>query len=172
MVEVVEGRGHHVAGVLAVWTAVAAEGLWIGTELPIRPDWSERFLASFDDPSSRWFVAEDDSGSVVGAVSMHAVRGLGELGMAIVDGHRGAGVGRALVDRAVRWASAEGCHKVVLEVWPHNERAIRLYASVGFESEGVRRRHYRRKNGELWDAVAMGLVLDSTSPGSPHAPAS
>jgi len=28
------------------------------------------------------------------------------------------------------------------------------------------RRHYRRRSGELWDAVIMGLVLDETSPGS------
>jgi hypothetical protein len=34
--------------------------------------------------------------------------------------------------------------------------------------EGRLRRHYRRRNGELWDAVVMGLVFDTTTPGSPH----
>ncbi len=29
-------------------------------------------------------------------------------------------------------------------------------------------RHYRRANGELWDALVMGLVLDEVSDGSPH----
>jgi hypothetical protein len=32
----------------------------------------------------------------------------------------------------------------------------------------VLRRHYPRRNGQLWDAVIMGLILDKTSPGSPY----
>jgi RimJ/RimL family protein N-acetyltransferase len=44
-------------------------------------------------------------------------------------------------------------------VWPHNDRAIALYEKLGFVEEGRLRRHYRRRNGELWDAVVMGLVL-------------
>jgi RimJ/RimL family protein N-acetyltransferase len=53
-------------------------------------------------------------------------------------------------------------------VWPHNAAAIALYRKVGFQVEGRRRRQYRRRNGELWDAILMGLVLDEVSPGSPH----
>jgi len=29
----------------------------------------------------------------------------------------------------------------------------------GFQREGLLRRHYRRRNGELWDTVVMGLPL-------------
>jgi hypothetical protein len=32
--------------------------------------------------------------------------------------------------------------------------------------EGRLRRHYPRRNGELWDAIVMGLVLDEERPGS------
>jgi RimJ/RimL family protein N-acetyltransferase len=46
-----------------------------------------------------------------------------------------------------------------LEVWPHNTAAIALYRRVGFVEEGRKRRHYRRRNGELWDAVLMGMEL-------------
>jgi putative acetyltransferase len=55
---------------------------------------------------------------------------------------------------------------VTLELWPHNRAARRLYERAGFVEEGRRRRHYRRRSGELWDSVVMGLVLDETSPGS------
>ena len=61
-----------------------------------------------------------------------------------------------------------GAHKVALQVWPHNEAARRLYLRHGFVEEGLLRRHYPRRNGELWDAVIMGLILDETSPGSPY----
>jgi RimJ/RimL family protein N-acetyltransferase len=47
-------------------------------------------------------------------------------------------------------------------VWPHNDRAIALYARRGFVEEGRLVRHYRRRSGELWDAIIMGLPLSDT----------
>jgi RimJ/RimL family protein N-acetyltransferase len=149
-----------------VWAAVAGEGEWIGTELPLHPGWGDRFRAAVSGEDATWFVADRD-GDVVGGVFVQAERGVAHLGMAITDGHRGAGLGRALLDAAVGWARARGCHKVTLEVWPHNTRARRLYEAAGFADEGHLKRHYRRKSGALWDAVVMSLILDQESPGRP-----
>ena len=151
--------------VRSVWEQVAAEGEWIGAELPLRPDWSDRFRAVADVEHVAWFVVEDDDGTVTGGLYAQVESGLGQLGMAIVDGHRGQGIGRRLLDIGLEWIRDRSAHKVVLEVWPHNERARALYRSAGFVDEGVLRRHYRRKSGALWDAVTMGLVLDDDSPG-------
>jgi RimJ/RimL family protein N-acetyltransferase len=85
-------------------------------------------------------------------------------------GWRGRGEGGALVDAAIQGARELGAHKLALQAWPHNDVALRLYLRHGFVQEGVLRRHYRRHNGELWDAVLMGLVLDETSPGSSLSP--
>lgn len=161
-----DAKNEDAAGVEAVWAAVAAEAEWIGTELPLRPDWQDRFRRALSSPAQAWMVAESDS-VVVGAVFVQEERGLAHLGMAILAEQRGAGLGRLLLDRAVDWSIARHCHKIALEVWPHNDRARRLYRSVGFEDEAYLRRHYRRKSGALWDAVAMGLVLDRTSAGRP-----
>jgi RimJ/RimL family protein N-acetyltransferase len=49
---------------------------------------------------------------------------------------------------------------MALQVWPHNAAAIALYERFGFERECYLRRHYRRRSGELWDAIVMGLRLD------------
>jgi RimJ/RimL family protein N-acetyltransferase len=155
-----------VGAVEAVWAAVAAEGEWIGTELPLHRAWGERFLAALTGPDAAWFVVEQGD-AIVGGVFVQADRGVAHLGMSIVDGHRGAGLGRALLDAAVDWARARGCHKVTLEVWPHNVRARRLYERAGFADEGTLRRHYRRKSGALWDALVMSLILDDESPGRP-----
>ena len=67
--------------------------------------------------------------------------------------HRPAGRGR-------RPAGKAGAHKLALQVWPHNTAAIALYERFGFQREGYLRRHYRRRTGELWDAIIMGLPLD------------
>jgi RimJ/RimL family protein N-acetyltransferase len=45
-------------------------------------------------------------------------------------------------------------------VWPHNTGARALYNTFGFDEEGYLRKQWRRANGELWDSVIMGLVLE------------
>jgi len=85
--------------------------------------------------------------------------GVADLGMMVAKDARGQGVGSALLEAGVSWAREVGAHKVALQVWPHNEAALGLYRKFGFEQEGLLRRHYRRRKGELWDAVIMGLSL-------------
>ncbi|MEJ7846256.1 MAG: GNAT family N-acetyltransferase [Acidimicrobiales bacterium] len=153
----------------AVFDAVAAEGRWIGTEAPV--DWARRtaFLERLvgDDPTAVLVVAEK-ADVVVGSITAeHGRSGRVELGMAILDGYRGRGIGTALLSWVVDWARTCGAHKVTLELWPDNDRALGLYRKLGFEVEGRYRRHWRRRDGSLWDAVGMGLVLDTDAPGGP-----
>jgi RimJ/RimL family protein N-acetyltransferase len=166
MTAVREATADDAAAVQQVWASVAAEGEWIGSELPLRSNWQETFREGIADPRTGWFVAEV-SDDVVGGIFVHDQFGIAHIGMAIVDGHRGAGLGRQLLHAAIEWARGAGCHKMQLEVWPHNERALALYRRAGFAEEGLLRRHYRRRNGELWDAVVMGLLLDDEAPGRP-----
>lgn len=45
---------------------------------------------------------------------------------------RGAGVGRALIERAIAWARQRGAMRVVLETADTNDRAQALYERLGF----------------------------------------
>jgi len=147
--------------------AVAAEGRWMGAEAPID---RARRRAGFDravaGEGSVLFLA-DAGGQIVGAIYAGLTGGVVDLGMFVVDGHRGGGIGRALLESVIDWAGAAGAHKISLAAWPTNHPAIGLYARYGFRIEGTRRRHYRRRSGALWDSVVMGLVLDEDSPGGP-----
>ncbi|MGV9710622.1 N-acetyltransferase family protein [Gordonia sp. NPDC003424] len=140
---------------------VAAEGRWLGTEPPVDvDDFARRFLDVLDADSSYAVVAVDESGTVIGFVAVFTVLpGVTTFGMAVALQWRRRGVGGALVDALLAWSRRRDAHKVILEVWPHNEAAIGLYSSRGFVREGLRRSHYRRRNGELWDVVEMGLIL-------------
>jgi RimJ/RimL family protein N-acetyltransferase len=151
-----------------LYEAVAAEGRWIGRELPIdRPAQRRKFLEAFVENTSPAAALIAVSGVVpVGNLFLTTHGGIGEIGMAVDQAWRGRGVGSALMAAAVEWAGGQGLHKLALQLWPHNVAARRLYEKFGFVEEGYLRRHYRRRNGELWDAVVMGLVLDTTSPGS------
>lgn len=154
---------------LAMFTSVAEEGLWLGSEGGFDP--AERrtsWLANLSDPTRRSYVATR-AGAVVGNASIHlASYGVADISMAVAAGSRGGGVGRQLLHALIGAARELGAHKVSLQVWTHNARAIALYRSEGFVEEGRLTRHYRRRNGELWDALIMGFPLDETSPGSPH----
>ncbi len=142
--------------------SVAEEGGWLGIEVPFdRGARRIRFADWIAGESSTVLVADAADGTgVVGYVSIEVARyGVADLGMLLVAGWRGRGLGTRLLAAAIEWATVNGAHKVSLEVWPHNSAAIALYQRAGFVEEGRRHRHYRRRDGEIWDAVIMGRQL-------------
>jgi RimJ/RimL family protein N-acetyltransferase len=151
-----------VEAVLDVLEAVGREGRWIGTEVPFdRAARAERMRHDLHNPETSAGFVVDVGGKVVGSIGLHlAPYGVVDMGMALVEGYRGQGIGTRLLELGIQWAIDAGAHKITLEVWPHNEAAIALYEKMGFAEEGRLRRHYRRRNGELWDAVVMGLLLN------------
>jgi RimJ/RimL family protein N-acetyltransferase len=114
-------------------------------------------------PDAAVFVAETGVG-IVGRLSLSrdphpASRHVADLGLMVAAGARRRGIGRALLQQAVTWARASGVRKLELHVFPHNEPAIRLYESFGFEREGYRRGQYRRETGYV-DAILMAYDVD------------
>jgi len=72
---------------------------------------------------------------------------------------RGRGGGRALLRASLDRAQGAGFHKVELEVFPDNAAGVALYAAHGFEVEGLRRRHYLRRDGTRRDVLLMARLL-------------
>ncbi len=164
------GKTDDLEALLDLREAVAGEGIWIAAEMPIDREGDRRKhreTIESEDGSRVMLVAELD-GTLVGSLAMLTARGVGDLGMNVASGHRGAGIGAALLGEATDWARAAGVHKVELEHWPWNHGARALYERFGFVEEGYRRRQYRRKDGALWDSVLLGLVLDEDAPGHPE----
>jgi RimJ/RimL family protein N-acetyltransferase len=111
-------------------------------------------------PNAAVFVAKASEG-LVGRLSVArdphpASFHVADLGLMVAADYRRQGIGRALLERAVKWARANGIAKLELHVFPHNEPAIALYERFGFVREGYRRRHYRR-SGTYVDAILMAF---------------
>jgi RimJ/RimL family protein N-acetyltransferase len=164
--EAVIVRGMRAADVpeaLDLLEAVAAEGIWLGTEPGFdRHRRGQQWLEGLADPLvCTLVVADPATHRLVGQGSVHVARyGVAELGMNLAADSRGRGWGGQLLDALLEAARDLGAHKAELQVWPHNERAIRLYLSHGFVVEGRLRAHYRRASGQVWDAILMGAALD------------
>jgi RimJ/RimL family protein N-acetyltransferase len=141
--------------------AVAGEGRWIGTEAPVDVERRRRRMVADIEGEDAVVLVAETGGEPVGQLGLHLARyGVADLGMLVVAGWRGRGVGAALLREGIDRARKAGMHKLALQVWPHNTAALALYERFGFQREGYLRRHYRRRSGELWDAVVMGLPLD------------
>ncbi len=76
--------------------------------------------------------------------------------------------GRRLSDRAARLFQRHllfdlGYHRLQLEIYGFNERALRHAERAGFVREGVRRKAYER-HGEWVDSVMYGLIPEDLEP--------
>ena len=157
-------------GYAAVVAAVAAEERWIGTEAPVDiPALAERtrvLLEAGDDVL--WVLEAGDR--IVGTLGLHATRvaGVMSIGMCILEEARGRGGGRLFMETIMAHALVSPLHKVELEVWPDNARAIALYESYGFQVEGERRAHHLRRDGTLRSSLIMARLLpgDQSRPGA------
>lgn len=91
-----------------------------------------------EHPTTIVFLAYQDGQAVGIAVcfrgySTFAARPLINIhDLAVLDGHRGRGVGRRLLEAVAQKGRSLGCCKLTLEVLENNRRARRLYEGLGF----------------------------------------
>ena len=102
--------------------------------------------------AARYLVAEKD-GRVIGYAGAWIILDESHItNIAVAEEERGRGVGRMLTEALMQYISNLGAAYATLEVRVSNERAQRLYKSLGFVSVGKRKRYYE-DNGE--DAFLM-----------------
>jgi putative acetyltransferase len=80
------------------------------------------------------WVARDDRGSLVGSCGLFPVApATFELRkMYLLPSARGLGLGRRLLDTALRWARERGAERIVLDTTEQMARAIAFYEANGF----------------------------------------
>ncbi len=141
---------------------IGAEQVYIMIDRIDNLDEERRWLSSFDGIRSLLLLALAGR-EVVGSAYCHGGtypkdRHVGGIGIVVRDGWREVGLGRLLMERILEWMRAQGLEKAELAVFATNDRARRLYESLGFVEEGVRRGHVRIR-GAYVDEVLMGLWL-------------
>jgi ribosomal-protein-alanine N-acetyltransferase len=116
--------------------------------------WSEKsFREALAHPSIYFAAARSSAGDVLGYVVAWFVADEGQIAnLAVNPKGWGKGIGRALLDAALREAALREAAHVYLEVRDSNDRARRLYRSRAFEEVGRRKGYYRRP---VEDAIVL-----------------
>ena len=90
------------------------------------------------DAASTLMVARDDTGQIVGALTLSVYRvptGIRSIieDVIVDNAARGQGIGEALMQRAIELAREKGAQNISLTSNPMREAANRLYLRVGFK---------------------------------------
>ena len=106
-------------------------------------------------------VADDRLVGGIGIMDISQADGTGELGLSIYrQDDWGQGFGREAIVLTLRYAFNElNLHRVWLTTTSFNERALKLYETLGFRHEGRGREHVLL-DGTRWDIVYMGMLRD------------
>lgn len=114
-----------------------------------------------------FLVAEDQHGSIKGYIMCRIEYGFSTLkryglarkghivSVAVLEGHRGYGVGRVMIEESLRGMKERGCSESYLEVRVSNTPAVALYRKLGFQTVTTHNAYYR--DGE--DAFLMSKPL-------------
>lgn len=71
----------------------------------------------------------------------------------------GQGMGRRLLEHALKLARNAGMQSMLLEVRPSNHKALAVYEHVGFVEIGIRKNYYPAPANSREDAIVMRLPL-------------
>ena len=98
-----------------------------------------------ENKCARYLIAMKQ-GRIVGFAGIHIILDEGHItNIAVIQEERGKGIGRAMTESLLQYASNLGVQYVTLEVRENNVPAKRLYSSLGFIKVGVRKKYYENQ---------------------------
>lgn len=114
-------------------------------------------VARSTPPSSQ---RDPQSHEIAGFVLARVAAGEAEiLSIAVAPGLQGRGLGRQLVEQAIRDLHARGARRLFLEVAADNAPALALYTKLGLVEIGRRRGYYDRPGIVAADALLLACDL-------------
>ena len=130
--------------------------------------WSDAMMREELTSPHSWYVVVEEAGRLVGYAGLRAARGATDADIqtiAIAEGSRGRGRGRALLSVLLAEAARRRVRELFLEVRADNPVARALYASEGFVELGSRPQYYQPDGV---DAIVMRLDVAGWA-ARPHA---
>jgi len=129
--------------------------------------YSDYFYESLLDELPEAFLVAEISGKLIGYIMCKTEYGFSNfkklgfvkkghvVSVAVIDEHRGKGIGSELVNESLKGVKMRQCGEMYLEVRCSNNDAVRLYEKLGFSIIQRLKAYYR--DGE--DAYVMAIDL-------------
>lgn len=112
-----------------------------------------------------WVMEIDDK--IVGWLSFQffygtpAYHATAEISIYIAPNYQGMGIGRKLLDKAIRDSSKLGIKTLIGFIFAHNQPSLKLFEKLGFQRWGYLPRVADMENQEL-DLIIVGLRVDKS----------
>lgn len=150
------------AGIVVRWRndKMVMDGLF--SFMPISVSEQRQWFAkTICDFSRRYFIIEHE-GQAAGTIQIVDIdhkNKKAEIGGLIVDPeHRGKGIAKDAVLKITDFGFNDlNLHRLELEVFADNDKAVRVYESCGYEREGILK-EYVYKNGRFRDVLIMARI--------------
>lgn len=126
-------------------------------------EWIEEHLSNDQPDNYHFMIRTLEEDRLIGDIGLDGIDWKhGEAFVGISIGERsdwGKGYGSDAMRILLKYAFHElNLHRVSLDVFEYNPRAIRSYEKVGFVFEG-RTRKFLNREGQRWDMIFMGILL-------------
>ncbi len=93
-------------------------------------------------------------------IEWDASKHVGSLGVIVQKNYRDMGIGKRLIDMAIRESQKlNNKEKIILSCFTNNERAIHLYKELGFKEVGIRKAQFKIE-GRYYDELLMELLIE------------
>ncbi|MES2753285.1 MAG: GNAT family N-acetyltransferase [Pseudomonadota bacterium] len=137
--------------------------MFLGRDLR-HPRVVEAWLSAIGEGWIDSLVAEDAEGELLGTAAL--VRDplgwsghVGEVRLLVAARHRGAGLGRDLLEGVFAIATEHGLTKLSARMTPDQAGSVALFESLGFRGEALLRDEVRDGAGKLHDLVILSLDI-------------
>ncbi len=134
-------------------------------ELSFTVEQEEAFIKNIIDDSTQQMLVALIDGQIVGNCSVGRVMNKrrylhrAALGICVRQAFWGMGIGNILMQESIKWCENSGIEQLELEVVTHNERALKMYQSLGFEIQGTKRHALKYSDGSYADEYFMILFM-------------
>ena len=106
-------------------------------------------------------IVAEIKGIIVGSADLHngerrRIQHVATVGITVLKEFRGLGVGKALMESLIEWASGHPIiEKIGLGVFSNNAGAINMYNKLGFVEEGRKAKEIKIGPGNYADSILM-----------------
>ena len=135
-----------------------------GTEAEFTPELVKDFLIRIETDKNRydWGVYLKEKSLLIGEIVLNNIDWKHKCANFRIafSKERDKGYGTESIARVLDFAFRDiDLHRVELEVYSFNPRAIHVYKKLGFKLEGERRESFFR-DGQYYSSIVMGLLAD------------